>query len=223
MANRDFDRLSIDKQVEFINSQLEKIPSKRKVCEKFGIPRSTIDYRFKNEGYEFDNYEKKYKKVIKVLIEESNTKENQEKKLTDTKTKKYEDNTKVLVEEEKNINDASEEIAAVTKVENYKSNELIFLHEIEKKKNDLLELLELKEKIKELIQRHDKNIISVEAVELKIDKDILKGDAVNRSVKMYGAVYQELQELYKMYPEFKKYDILSEAIHEFYLKYKKIK
>lgn len=83
--------------------------------------------------------------------------------------------------------------------------------------------MELKEKIKELIQRHDKNIISVEAVELKIDKDILKGDAVNRSVKMYGAVYKELQELYQMYPEFKKYDILSEAIHEFYLKYKKIK
>lgn len=195
MANRDFNKLSIDEQVTFINNQLEKDKnlSLRKLCKKFGLSRTTIQSRFKNNHYEYDPYDRKYKSITKV------------------------------VEKEKNINIDTMEEVAVAKVEKYKSNELIFLHEIEKKKNDLLELLELKEDIKRLIQNHDKNIINVEAVELKIDKTILKGDAVNRSVKMYGAVYKELQALYEMYPMFRRYDILSQAIHEFYLKYKKIK
>lgn len=87
MANREFNKLSIDEQVTFINNQLEKDKnlSLRKLCEKFGLSRTTLQSRFKNNGYEYDPYDRKYK-----------------------------NNTKVL--------------------ENYKSNELIFLHEIEKEK-----------------------------------------------------------------------------------------
>lgn len=102
--------------------------------------------------------------------------------------------------------------------EKYNNSALVL---IDKYKKDLLELIQLKESIKELIQNNHKNIINVEPIELKINTEVLQGAAVNRSVKIYNNVYQELKELYKIYPEFKKYDLLSMAIHEFFLKYKK--
>ncbi len=190
----DFDKFPIEKQVEFINSQLEKDEnlSLRKLCEKFGINRNTIGSRFKNKGYYYDPYKRKYKTATKVLV-------------------KKEDNSSVTKMKK----------MSVIKNEKCNNSELVFLKEIEKKKNDLLEILDLKDDIKRLIQNHDKSIINVEPVELKIDKDILQGSSVNRSVKIYELVYEELQELYDMYPQFKKYDILSQAIHEFYLRYRR--
>lgn len=102
--------------------------------------------------------------------------------------------------------------------EKYNNSDLVLFN---KYKNDFLELMQLKDSIKELIQNNHKNIINVEPIELKINTEVLQGAAVNRSVKIYNNVYQELKELYKIYPEFKKYDLLSMAIHEFFLKYKK--
>lgn len=102
--------------------------------------------------------------------------------------------------------------------EKYNNSDLVLFN---KYKNDFLELMQLKDSIKELIQNNYKNIINVEPIELKINTEVLQGAAVNRSVKIYNNVYQELKELYKIYPEFKKYDLLSMAIHEFFLKYKK--
>ncbi|OOB74974.1 hypothetical protein AXF41_13685 [Clostridium haemolyticum] len=63
-----------------------------------------------------------------------------------------------------------------------------------------------------------KQYITRQTIELKINTEVLQGAAVNRSVKMYNNVYEELKELYKIYPEFKKYDLLSMAIHEFFFK-----
>ena len=102
--------------------------------------------------------------------------------------------------------------------EKYNNSDLVLFN---KYKNDFLELMQLKDSIKELIQNNYKNIINVEPIELKINTEVLQGGAVNRSVKIYNNVYEELKELYKIYPEFKKYDLLSMAIHEFFLKYKK--
>lgn len=102
--------------------------------------------------------------------------------------------------------------------EKYNNSDLVLFN---KYKNDFLELMQLKDSIKELIQNNHKSIINVEPIELKINTEVLQGAAVNRSVKIYNNVYEELKELYKIYPEFKKYDLLSMAIHEFFLKYKK--
>lgn len=88
----------------------------------------------------------------------------------------------------------------------------------------MLELLELKEDIKRLIQEQKERKTIVEVIETQFTvSDEIKGTPVNRSVKLYDKANKELQELYSMYSEMKKCDVLSEIIHEAYLKYKKIK
>jgi hypothetical protein len=93
-------------------------------------------------------------------------------------------------------------------IENYKDSGFVLPKEFEGKKTDLLELLEMKDILKKLLQDHHESIINIDQVKLKLDKNILNGEAVNRSIKMYDAVYKELQELYVMFPEFKRYDLL---------------
>lgn len=64
------------------------------------------------------------------------------------------------------------------------------------------------------------NIIDIVIEELKITK--IDEDAKNTSVRLYPSVKDKLEELYKMYPDFNRQDILNQLILEGYNKYKKI-
>lgn len=66
----------------------------------------------------------------------------------------------------------------------------------------------------------DDNIIDIIFEELKITK--IDEDAKNTSVRLYPSVKDKLEELYKMYPDFNRQDILNQLILEGYNKYKKI-
>lgn len=50
MNKEEFNRLSIDKQVEYINTQLENI-SLNKACDSLGLSESTVRDRFKRNNY----------------------------------------------------------------------------------------------------------------------------------------------------------------------------
>lgn len=64
------------------------------------------------------------------------------------------------------------------------------------------------------------NIIDIVFEELKITK--IDEDAKNTSVRLYPSIKDKLEELYKMYPDYNKQDILNHLILEGYNKYKKI-
>ena len=64
------------------------------------------------------------------------------------------------------------------------------------------------------------NIIDIMLEELKVTK--MNEDAKNTSVRLYPSTKEKLEELYKMYPDFNKQDILNQLIVEGYNKYKKI-
>lgn len=63
-------------------------------------------------------------------------------------------------------------------------------------------------------------IIDVVLEELKVLK--MDEDAKNTSVRLYPSTKEKLEELYKMYPDFNRQDILNQLILEGYNKYKKI-
>lgn len=67
---------------------------------------------------------------------------------------------------------------------------------------------------------NSETVIDVVLEELKVTK--IDEDAKNTSVRLYPSTKSKLEELYKMYPDFNKQDILNQLILEGYSKYKKI-
>ncbi|GEM_PF-3528419 len=197
MPSTDFDKLSLEQKVSFINSQLQKDMglSVTKLLKKFGIKENTMKSQLRRGNYKFNEEIRKYEK--------------------------YQNDTKVLIEEENSSNATIEKVETI-KSEKYKSNEIIFIQEIEQKKADLLELLELKEDIKKMLEEYKQKELVIDVVDAQFTiSDDIKGKPVNRSVKLYDKANTELQELYSRYSEMKKCDVLSQIIHEAYLKYKK--
>lgn len=67
MNKDNFNNLNIEKQIEYINSQLKDNKSITSVSEELGIGRSTIRDRFKKAGYIFNKDLKQY--VYNELLE----------------------------------------------------------------------------------------------------------------------------------------------------------
>ncbi len=70
--NKEFDKLSIDNQVKFINRELKKYKeiSVTKLCKKHGINKSTIISKFTTKGYKYNAELRCYTKDI--LIQNNN-------------------------------------------------------------------------------------------------------------------------------------------------------
>ena len=60
MDRKQFDSLSIDKQIEYINEELKNSSSLTKICTEIGIDRSTIRKRAKKVGQEYDGCTNQY-------------------------------------------------------------------------------------------------------------------------------------------------------------------
>lgn len=222
MNKNDYNKLNLEKQIEYVNNKLKTGESLRNISLKLELSKITIRDRFKKINYEFDKElrqyikvenEEKYKTTTKVVNEKPVIKNNEI-------DKNYKDSALVLNDKNENAMAEKKEIKLDETTENYKSSGLVLNKKIQK---EILELLELKEDIKVLIEEHkrNQNVIDIPELKLEIDTAVLNGEAVNRSLKIYTTVYKELQELYEIYPQFNKYDIISQAIHEFYDKYKK--
>lgn len=63
--SKTFEDLTILEQIAFINSELKKDNniSVNRLCDKFGLKRSTIKTRFLKEGYEFNQVSRQYEKM----------------------------------------------------------------------------------------------------------------------------------------------------------------
>jgi transposase len=103
----------------------------------------------------------------------------------------------------------------ITEVAITKDNNLI---------KEVRELLDMKEQLKELILYHNrsKSIIDViEPLELKIDKNLFKGDLKGRLIKVYDNVNNDWIEFCKNNNQFKMQDLYSMALLEYIEKYSK--
>ncbi|BDR82584.1 DNA-binding protein [Clostridium tetani] len=167
MNKKEFNRLNILEQVEYINNSLIDGSTVTKVCRDIGIARSTVGGRFKKEGYYFNNILNRYELENNILVLPS-----------------QKDNT---------INE------------------------------DLLELIDMKPDLIELIKFYKKNEVAIDMEELNINNipEELKDNIKNRSIKVYDAIYKLFDELCNSYSSIKKQDLLSLALYEFIEKYKK--
>ncbi|MBA4509775.1 DUF4250 family protein [Clostridium sporogenes] len=192
---KTFKELTLKQQVEFINKELKNSNiSLKKVCQKFGLNKKKLNDKFSKVGYEYNAEDRAYTKV--VLIQKSN------KSIIDIEHKEIE--ASKPVEENLNILDTNR------------------LRNIENALKEVKELIEIKEDLKEIIQKYnkDKNVIDVAgSQELKIDLSKFEGEVKGRFVKVYGNINTDWIEFCEKNNQFKIQDLYSLALLEFMEKY----
>ena len=76
MNKDDFNKLDINKQIDYLNTQLKKGISLTVLCKNIGIARSTVGGRVKKQGYIFD------KEINQYILENENSNGQAYNKLT---------------------------------------------------------------------------------------------------------------------------------------------
>ncbi|GAA0093440.1 DNA-binding protein [Paraclostridium bifermentans] len=197
MNKEEFNKLEILEQIDYINKQLENNNSITSVCEGIGVGRSTIRDRFKKVNYI-------YSKDLKQYIDN--------KCITDVTPKNLEVNNRCTTPDiDKENNNSTTGVIqsdALTEIIN-KSDEVI--------KNNLLDLVNNYDVLKDIIELHRRNT-SVVKQQIVIDVD----DAESKlaTLRVNGKVLEQFNEFCNNNKQFKKVDLLSQAIKEFIYKYK---
>lgn len=190
----NFNSLSIQEQVNIINKLLgtDKNLNITRICEKLGVPSSTLKSRLSKEGYKFN----KNKHIYQL----------QKDFLTRPIIEGHENSVNQIKEYNESISIAKDEIAV--------TNELgANLNDVDiNKLKYLLENIDVLEKIFNEYQESTlKNCI--------IDLSLCTEKSVNRNFKVYGSVLKKLTKLQKEYSMFKIQDLVSTAISEYCDKY----
>lgn len=190
--NTDFNKLSIEKQIEFINNELKKDSniSVTKLCKKYGLKKNTIVSRFTKLGYKYNSDIRQYIKSNQVI-------QNNNKSINNNKIEVSKNNNSKELQEFKELKTTLAEV-----------KELLDMKE------------ELKEVIQHY--NKSKNIIDVpEQVELRIDKDKFNGELKGRLIKVYDNINNDWIKFCKKNNQFKMQDLYSMALLEYMEKYKK--
>lgn len=192
MIRSQFDKLEIKEQIKFINIELKKGFTLRQITEDINIARSTLRGRFKKVGYV-------YNKDNNIYIK-SDINIKQDIKVSNiNKDVSYKNNIKVIG----NNKDTIDELNSI--------------------KCDIIELVSNKDSLLEMLNNYKNSITLIDRKYLDIDTlpIDLKKDISTKSVKIYKPVYNKFNELCQMYLSIKKQDLISLALYEFYIKYKK--
>jgi hypothetical protein len=159
MLKEEFNKLEIEKQVEYLNSRL-LVKTLTKACDEIKIARSTITGRFKKDGYTLDLTQNKY-----ILDFQEN---------------------KTLSEDNS---------------------------------SDIKELLEMKDKLKILIEWFDDEQAGAIQNDFNIKLDNFKGEPVSRTFVLYPNVLQNYIKFCVAHRAYRRQDILSKALTEFMDRY----
>lgn len=194
MDRKIFDKLSVENQVNYINSELQNNISLRKISDSLHIQRKTIRLRFRKVGFDFDMEQNRYISN-KISNEEIN--------------KEYECNTNVIQDDE---------VGSKTE-EEYKCNTNVFksetTHEIKgeytlntnvfRKEDDVIKDINTpqnnkgsckkSENSKKLDRKNKKNNLIAEQSSNK--KKVTEGDRQNTKVIQSNTVGSESKEEYK--------------------------
>lgn len=194
MIRRDFDKLEVVKQVEYINKKLIEGYTLTNLCKDIGISRSTIRDRFKKISYEYNKETNQYESIVEIV---------------DADPRILARSTKIIKD------DINEGILSMQKSSNkvVGADSEILTNMISDYDENLSKLNEMYNWYK--LQSSNK---VVEAEKLKIED--FEGDLVVRSYKLYEPIQKEFTDFCKSNNKYKVQDILCQAIKEFLEKYK---
>jgi hypothetical protein len=184
--------MTVLEQIEYINSNLAEGKTITKICESIGIGRTTIRDRFIKSGFIYSKENNSYS------------------------TSNDKNITKVI--NENNITHDSR-----PKPINNNKNELQSIKEFNNIKNDLTELINNKDELLEMLKdyKNHTNVIDIPMLDINTLPGEMQKNILTKSIKVYKPIYDLFDKLCNQYNSIKKQDLVSLALYEFYLKYKK--
>ncbi|MFA9399426.1 MAG: hypothetical protein ACERKV_14325, partial [Clostridiaceae bacterium] len=93
--------------------------------------------------------------------------------------------------------------------------------DIVSKYDNLIKMMEVSNDIQEMLEWYNKQKITVELQELKIDSNKLTGEVKTTTVRLYTDVWNEFKDFSNEFKEYKSMDLFSQALIEFMDKYKR--
>lgn len=191
MNKEKFNKLEIIDQIQYINKELQNNKSITSVCKELEIGRSTIRDRFKKANYSYskDLNQYIYNKGI-TGVSQSNIKLNNR---CDTSVVKEENNSSVPVIKKDTVTEI------VTK-----SDEDI--------RNSLLDLVNNYDVLKDIIELHRRNTF---VVKQQIVIDLEDAESKLTTLRVNSKVLDQFNEFCSKHKEYKKVDLLSQAIKTF--------
>lgn len=196
MTREEFDVLDIHEQINIANTELLKNPLltlKKLRDEILNIPKTTWGDRLKKHGYSYNTDIRQYILNTNVLHHDM-IKKNQ------MVSKKKVAENKIEINKERNMN--------VIQIDN-------------KIKNDLLELVDIKNDLVKIVEEYKRNTNIIDIPDLKIDHSKLTGEVKLTTVRLYSDIIDNFKIFSDMYKEYSKQDLYSIALYEFIEKYKK--
>lgn len=189
--NKDkFNELDISKQIEYINNQLENNETLTYICKNIGIGRSTIRDRFKKANYS-------YSKDLNKYIHEWPSIKNNRCITTDIQKEKNNiSNTNVIQSD------------AVREVINKSDKEI---------KDNLLDIVSNYDILKEIIELHKCN---TSVIKQQIVIDLEDSDSKLTTLRVNSKELELFNKFCDNNKQFKKMDLISQALKEFREKYK---
>lgn len=215
---KTFSELAIEDQVKFINRELkrDKKTSVTKLCKNLNINKSIFITRCNKNNFKYNFDSRQYEKedTDKEVIQKHN------KSIIDNLEEKEENKIENIQKHNECISkDIQLQNENITKVKQ-KHNKSIS----EEMLDNIKELLEMKEQLKEVIQEYNKSksIVDIELPKLELDKGKFKGEPTNRLIKVYKNINDNWIKFCKEeYSEFKMQDLYSMALMEFMERYSK--
>lgn len=195
MNKEDFNKLETLEQVQYINKQLENNSSVTSVCKEVGIGRSTVRDRFKKANYIYS------KELNKYIYNNSITDVVQEP-IKPLKTNNGCSTSDINKVNNNNITDVIQS-DTVTEIIN-KSDEEI--------KNNLLDLVSNYDILKDIIELHRCN---TSVIKQQIVIDIEDAESKLTTLRVNSKVLEQFNEFCKNNKQYKKVDLLSQAMKEF--------
>lgn len=197
MTKEQFNKLELLNQVNYINNQLDKNNSLTSICKDLDISRSTIRDRFKKIGYIYSKDLKKY------LYNESITDVHQDGEslnngciTTDIQTQNNNSITDVIQED------------VVTEVLNKSDGEI---------KKTLLDIVNNYDVLKEIIELHKSN---TSVVKQQITIDLEESESKLTTIRVNAREMELFNKFCDENKQYRKIDLISQALKEFREKYK---
>lgn len=203
MNRKELDKLPLEQQINYINSELKKGISFNALCKKMGVPKSTIRSRLSRNNY-FYNTELKQ-------VHKNNTYVNNDYKSTQEKNITLKSTEKTSFEEvhQNKLYQSTPDIKDIKDIK-----KLIGV------KENIIELAQLKDNIVEMLKDYNLNKNIIDIPELKIDSENFTGDIKAKTFKVYQSVLDDFIEFSEK-NNYKMQDLISQAIYEFVNKYKR--
>lgn len=199
MSKEEFNKLEVLEQIQYINNQLENNKSVTSVCKEIGVGRSTIRDRFKKVNYIYSKDLNKYihNESITDVLQEPTEPLGVNNGCATSDINKVNNN---------NITDVIQN-DTVTEIIN-KSDEEI--------KNNLLDLVNNYDVLKDIIELHRRN---TSVIKQQIIIDVEDAESKLTTLRVNSKVLEQFNMFCSSNKQYKKVDLLSQAMKEFIEKY----